>query len=293
MGQFEKIVVLLAFFLVTLILVVTFRGDGEEGVKVFSMNQDQVASSETDAGGAETAEAASLGSLLAEDRSGEGSNARSRNDVRGGPFNAQPVVPDLSEQPAEEPEGLVGRSLQDSVEAERRSQAEQEADLFLDDSFSVRPTSPAMLPQGSALVSVAGLRRTWNDSIMEYTWQRNDSWTSLAQRLYADDGMSELLRQFNEGSTYVAPGTPVLIPVYDRREQSTTAQNEPDAENVPREELSEERGTLYKVVDGDSLWVISKKVYGKGHMWERIYKANTDLLESPEAVKPGMGLRIP
>ena len=292
MGQFEKIVVLLAFFLVTLILVVTFRGEGEEGVKIFSVDQDQVASSETDAGGAETAEAASLGSLLAEDRSGEGSNARSRNDANGGPSSAQPTVPDFSEQPAAM---LAGRSLQDSVKAEERSRAEQQAkgDLFLDDSFSVRPTAPAMLPEGSALVSIAGLRRTWNDSIMEYTWQRNDSWTSLAQRLYADAGMSELLRQFNEGSTYVAPGTPVLIPVYDRREGSAVAQDEPDTANAPREELSEERGTLYKVVDGDSLWVISKKVYGKGHMWERIYKANTDLLESPEAVKPGMGLRIP
>ncbi len=290
MGQFEKIVVLLAFFLVTLILVVTFSGEGEEGLSLH-MGQDELAEVETTPGTPDSAG----DSLLARDNQGQGSNPRSRNDARGGPAQADPVVPNVAPKESAETPNLATRSLQERSlqdEADRREQ-ESRGDLFLDDSFSVRPTAPAALPEGSALVTVEGLRRTWDESIMEYDWQRNDDWVSLARRLYNDHSMSELLRQFNEGSTYVAPGTPVLIPVFDRRDKSAKREAETVKLDAPREELSEERGTLYKVVDGDSLWVISKKVYGKGHLWEKIYNANTDLLKSPESVKPGMGLRIP
>lgn len=50
----------------------------------------------------------------------------------------------------------------------------------------------------------------------------------------------------------------------------------------------------YVVESGDNLWVISKKVYGKGSQWRRIFEANRDRLGSPDAVlKVGMKLEIP
>lgn len=50
----------------------------------------------------------------------------------------------------------------------------------------------------------------------------------------------------------------------------------------------------YVVQKGDTLWVIAKKVYGKGSQWRRIYDANRDRLASPEAMlKLGMKLSIP
>ncbi len=52
--------------------------------------------------------------------------------------------------------------------------------------------------------------------------------------------------------------------------------------------------TDYVVQRGDTLWVIAKKVYGKGSQWRRIYDANRDRLASPEAMlKLGMKLTIP
>lgn len=52
--------------------------------------------------------------------------------------------------------------------------------------------------------------------------------------------------------------------------------------------------TEYVVQKGDTLWVIAKKVYGKGSQWHRIYDANRDRLSSPEAnLKLGMKLSIP
>ena len=51
----------------------------------------------------------------------------------------------------------------------------------------------------------------------------------------------------------------------------------------------------YVVQKGDSLWSIAAKpdVYGKATRWRRIFDANRDLLKSPDAVRPGMKLKIP
>ncbi|MFT7486143.1 MAG: nucleoid-associated protein YgaU [Candidatus Paceibacteria bacterium] len=273
MGQFEKIVVLLALFLVTAILVVTFSEDGESGL-LLQMGPDDVAK-------VETSEVLTPQPLVAKDENGVGSNPRTRHEERGGPF--------LDQETNGEPMGLEALSLQDR----NRQDREGRGDLFLDDRFSVRPTAPAQIPTGSALVTLDGLRTTWDASIMEYDWQREDSWYALAEQFYGSGDMSPLLRQFNEGASYIAPGTPVLIPVYDRRHEGDTGTDVVLGSKSSREDLSEERGNLYRAVDGDSLWVISKKVYGTGTLWEKIYKANTDVMSSPDSVKPGMKLRIP
>ena len=49
----------------------------------------------------------------------------------------------------------------------------------------------------------------------------------------------------------------------------------------------------YTVQPGDTLSVISRKVYGKRNRWRDIYKANRDRMATPESLKPGQVLRIP
>lgn len=49
----------------------------------------------------------------------------------------------------------------------------------------------------------------------------------------------------------------------------------------------------YTVVAGDSLWKISKKVYGDGSKWKTIFQANTDTIKNPDVIHPGQVLRIP
>ncbi len=53
--------------------------------------------------------------------------------------------------------------------------------------------------------------------------------------------------------------------------------------------------TRYTVVEGDNLSRIAEHnaVYGDGHLWPLIFKANTDKLSDPEKLKPGMVLVIP
>lgn len=301
MGQFEKIVVLIAFFLVTVILVVTFNAPPEDSLS-FTMEDSEVQEgAEVLAEGDEDiyrGEAESLNEsegrapsrdvefpaetedLFARDLPGPGSNPRrSTRDNSGEATAAGLGDPSLREM-----------SLQELSLQEKKSRA----DLMLDDSFEARAPQGMQLPKGAALITLEGLTSTFDTDLMEYTWRRNDTWVDVAERLYGDQSKSALLRQFNEGSGYHAPGERILVPVFDLRDEAVVSSNgATPREESQDEELSEERGNLYRVVDGDSLWVISKKVYGKGAQWEKIYKANQDLLSSPDDVKPGMGLRIP
>jgi len=51
--------------------------------------------------------------------------------------------------------------------------------------------------------------------------------------------------------------------------------------------------TSYTVKSGDSLWEISKRVYGDGSKWKLIYDANTDKIPNKDKLKVGTVLNIP
>ena len=61
------------------------------------------------------------------------------------------------------------------------------------------------------------------------------------------------------------------------------------------DQAAPQRYDTYVVQKGDSLWSIAAKpeVYGSATRWRRIFDANRDLLKSPDAVRPGMKLKIP
>ena len=49
----------------------------------------------------------------------------------------------------------------------------------------------------------------------------------------------------------------------------------------------------YKVEPGDSLYSISKKIYGDAKKIDAIYEANRDSLRSKNSLKVGQVLRLP
>jgi nucleoid-associated protein YgaU len=65
---------------------------------------------------------------------------------------------------------------------------------------------------------------------------------------------------------------------------------EPARDEPVRQEIR-----TYKVVQGDSFWVIAQKVYGtdKGYLGDNILKANRDIVPDPGALKIGLELTIP
>jgi len=52
-------------------------------------------------------------------------------------------------------------------------------------------------------------------------------------------------------------------------------------------------GQTYVVEQGDNLWTIAAKVYGKGSLWKKIYDANRDRIPDPARLRPGTELTIP
>lgn len=51
-------------------------------------------------------------------------------------------------------------------------------------------------------------------------------------------------------------------------------------------------GTTYTVKEGDSLWAISKKYYGDGSQYTKIYEANKDKIRDPNLIYKGVVLQI-
>ncbi len=52
-------------------------------------------------------------------------------------------------------------------------------------------------------------------------------------------------------------------------------------------------GQYYTVKKGDTLGDIAGRFYGSKNLWRRIYNANSNVLKSPDDIKPGMKLFIP
>lgn len=64
------------------------------------------------------------------------------------------------------------------------------------------------------------------------------------------------------------------------------------ADDTPPTAAAEE--TTYTVQAGDSLWKISQKFYGAGHLFKKIIEANPDKLQDENSViHPGEVLNIP
>lgn len=49
----------------------------------------------------------------------------------------------------------------------------------------------------------------------------------------------------------------------------------------------------YTVVKGDTLWGISRRYYGNGIYWQKIYNANRDQISNPNLIYPGQRFVIP
>lgn len=84
-----------------------------------------------------------------------------------------------------------------------------------------------------------------------------------------------------------------------RTAQAELAQRLRDCE-AERNRLAEQSATthptsatLYRVRPGDSLAIISRRVYGRSDRWPVIFAANRHQLETPERLVPGVMLVIP
>jgi len=271
MGKVEKIVVLSVLFLITVILAVSLQAGGEE---------DPVG----DVPGADGFSAALEGPAPQIE---EGGAALSSADVRG-TARANPETRERLSDLADDPLPISGADEPAPAEPAPRSldrpaPGSSGSSGLLDSSVEVEPrrgpAPPAAEPREELLGedwdlrSLRGLVETYDPELWIYPARAGDTLEKIATAYYGDAAKAELLRRNNEGVGRLVGSEQLLLPVRDE---------------------SAFRGTVYRVVENDSLWGIAKKVYGKGSRWGEIFEENRDILPTPETfLRPGMTLRIP
>jgi nucleoid-associated protein YgaU len=87
-----------------------------------------------------------------------------------------------------------------------------------------------------------------------------------------------------------------LVP--EHKEQPTPVPDDvrqltPEPEPRPQAATVESSSPYYTVRKGDTLYSISKRVYGEGKYWREIYRANEELITSPKALHLGWKLELP
>jgi len=259
MGSFEKLVVLTVLFLVVIVLGITLNtGDSET-----------------------PAASGPLASAL--ERSAGTETAPSRDGFVGGPKpTAGPAAPAQEEAPL----ALLSATLGDDTLL-------QSADGLED---------APMIPDFKIYRVAAG-----------------DTWTGMSQRFYGSKSYAALLRRANDEPETLRVGMQILVPVNDYTEEAgtrprvTPSRSAPaQADTTPYQPMTGaprtssapslgdsfptapvNRVSQYEVAPGDSLSVISVKVYGTSRRWEEIFEANSELLEDPDSLQVGQVLRIP
>ena len=66
-----------------------------------------------------------------------------------------------------------------------------------------------------------------------------------------------------------------------------------DPEPVSQAEPMDTSPQHYTVKKGDTLYKISKNVYGEGKHWKAIYQANKNVISNPSALQLGWILKLP
>lgn len=83
-----------------------------------------------------------------------------------------------------------------------------------------------------------------------------------------------------------SPAVPAAAPA------APEAPKPPVAEPV-KEKAPEEPPKTYTIVQGDTLYGISQKVFGTPRHYERIYELNKDRIRDPNTLQVGINLRMP
>ncbi len=130
-----------------------------------------------------------------------------------------------------------------------------------------------------------------------YTVLPGDSLWRIAARFY---GRGELWRKIYEDNAAsirdpgrIRAGQQLRIYLTEER-TSTSNAGTAGTSNAVGSVVTDGMGRkIYRVAPGDNLWTISRKVYGTGGLWGRIYQANRTMVIDPRWLYRGQVLVIP
>jgi nucleoid-associated protein YgaU len=176
------------------------------------------------------------------------------------------------------------------------------------------PVAPSAKPSKDGmpyiLVNEAGLKASFmSKDYMTFSASRGDTWISLAQKFYGQSSLQRVLKLANEGVRNPGDSELLMVPLYDFAQEKRKRDNfepapvlnksiaplakTPQASKPAPQASNPAGGIPYTVIEGDSLSLIAKKVYGKASRWREIYAANRDQLKSEHALKLGMKIYVP
>lgn len=141
------------------------------------------------------------------------------------------------------------------------------------------------VPQAAA-VSAAG----------SYTIRPGDTFSSIASDKYGDEKKWTAIAQANPlvDPAKLKVGQVIRLPDLKAFEAQRSQPFEQLRQGVTQTTPAVAGpGGEVTVQKGDTLSHIAEKVYGKQTLWPVIYRANRDVLDTPDAVRPGMRLKIP
>lgn len=103
--------------------------------------------------------------------------------------------------------------------------------------------------------------------------------------------LAETVTGRREGSLLVVEGTAPSVEARD--DLAALLARLPGIEEVSLVNVLVRPPSTYTVVDGDSLWAISVKLYGNPDRVDALFAANQDVLPSADALRVGMVLQVP
>jgi nucleoid-associated protein YgaU len=126
----------------------------------------------------------------------------------------------------------------------------------------------------------------------EYIVKSGDTLWSIAQSNYKNGYNWVNIARANKLSNpdNIVVGQKVSLPKVDQKDLSGDILS--DGVSTSRYlENSKISGSVYKIVEGDTLWSIAVRAYGDGYQWVKISSINK--LSNPDLIFPGDSLQLP
>lgn len=120
--------------------------------------------------------------------------------------------------------------------------------------------------------------------IITYTVMRGDTLWKIAAKFYGNGALWPRIYEDN-AAVIKNPGR-----IYAGQKLQIHLVSETPAAEVAEGKTN---GRFYRILPMDTLWKISRKVYGNGWMWEKIYQANRNVIQDYRYIHAGQVLYIP
>lgn len=111
---------------------------------------------------------------------------------------------------------------------------------------------------------------------------------TLINRFEYGESRYEVDIQYTAAETIYWQNSPSLMPA----EKQDSGSAEPEQQKPEKETPHASKAFLYTVKQGDCLWSIAEKFMGDGQKYRKIYRQNSDVIDNPGLILPGMRLYI-